>query len=191
MGDRRFTRVIGNLEDSVLTNALMLNNNTLMAMIKTVAQWAPRTAIKSSLALDSGDQVDVFTVTGGYVLLTGMTVILTEAVSAHAALIGFVFDPVAAYGASATDIATETGSADLQSGAIGDMFAADLDATAVVKYANGTALAPHGKVHPGGLVLTPGGGIDVTISTSNPTSGIGDVICLYQPLTPNAYILVN
>jgi hypothetical protein len=54
-------------------------------------------------------------VTGGYVLLLGMVTVITEAVSAHAALIGYVFDPVAAYGALATDIATETGSADLAS----------------------------------------------------------------------------
>jgi hypothetical protein len=191
MGERIFAQTVGDVEAAVLTNAAMINNNTLMAMLKTMAQWMPRTAIKTSLALDAGDKVDVFTVTGGYVLLLGMVTVITEAVSAHAALIGYVFDPVAAYGALATDIATETGSADLASAAIGDMFVADNDATAVVKYANGTALAPFGAVNPGGLVLSPGGGIDVTISTSNPTSGIGDVIVFYQPLTPNAYILVN
>jgi hypothetical protein len=193
MGERIFAQTVGDVEAAVLTNAAMINNNTLMAMLKTMAQWMPRTAV-----------------TGGYVLLLGMVTVITEAVSAHAALIGYVFDPVAAYGALATDIATETGSADLASAAIGDMFVADNDATAVVKYANGTALAPFGAVNPGGLVLSPGGGIDVfgavnpgglvlspgggidvTISTSNPTSGIGDVIVFYQPLTPNAYILVN
>lgn len=190
MSDGHIIRTIGLLEDAVIGNATMINNNTVMALLKTIAQYMPRTAIKTGLALDAGDQVDVFTVTGGYILLTGMTVILTEAVTAHAALIGFVHDPPAAYGASTTDIATETASADLQSGAIGDAFAADLDATAVVKYAHGTALAPHGKVHPGGLVLPPGG-IDVTISTSNPTTGIGDVICQYTPLTAAAYLTVN
>lgn len=191
MGERIFAQTVGMLEDSVLTDAKMINNNTLMAMVKTMAQHAQRTCISTSLALTGGDLEDVFTVTGGYVVLQGMTLVVTAAVSANAALVGFVFDPVAAYGASSTDIATETGSADLQSAAIGDMFAADLDASAVVKYANGTALAPHGKVHPGGLVLTPGGGIDITISTSNPTTGTGDAILLYTPLTPNAYIVAN
>jgi len=189
MGLGNIVRTIGLLEDAVIGNAKTINNNTLMALVKTLSQNMTRTAIKTGLALDAGDQVDVFTVTGGYILLLGMTVILTEAVSAHAALIGFVHDPPAAYGASTTDIATETASADLQSGAIGDAFAADLDATAVVKYAHGTALAPHGKVHPGGLVLPPGG-IDITISTSNPTSGIGDVIAHYKPLTADAYLVV-
>lgn len=166
----------------------MDNNRSLMSLLKTLALGMPRTIISEDLALTAGDQVDVFTVNDGYVLLLGMTLVITAAVSANAALVGFVFDPVAAYGASATDIATETGSADLQSAAIGDMFAADLDATAVVKYANGTALAPYGAVNPGGLVLSPGGGIDVTISTSNPTTGTGDVIVTYLPLSVGAYL---
>ena len=191
MSERIQAQTIGLVTDAVIGDAAMVNNNTLMSMVKTIAQYMPRTSISTGVVLTGGDVADVFTVTGGYILLTGMTLVVTAAVSANAALVGFVFDPVAAYGASATDIATETGSADLQSAAIGDMFAADLDATAVVKYANGTALAPHGKVHPGGLVLSPGGGIDVTISTSNPTTGAGDVICQYTPLTANAYLLAN
>lgn len=182
---------IGLVDSPVLTDEKMVNNNTLMSMLKTIAQYMPRTSISTGVALTGGDLLDVFTVTGGYVLLKGMVLVVTTAVSANAALVGFVFDPVAAYGASNTDIATETGSADLQSAAIGDMFSADLDATAVVKYANGTALAPFGLVAPGGLVLTPGGGIDVTISTSNPTTGAGDVIVYYVPLTANAYIVAN
>ena len=190
MSDRNFARTVGFLEDSVLTDAAMINNNTIMAMLKTIAQHAQRSCISTGVVLTGGDVVDVFTVTGGYVLLQGMTVVITTAVSNNAALIGFVHDPPATYGASTTDIATETGSADLASAAIGDMFAADLDATAVVKYAHGTALAPHGKVHPGGLVLPPGG-IDITISTSNPTTGAGDAILLYTPLTANAYIVAN
>ena len=190
MGERIFAQTVGNVEAAVLTDAKMVNNNTLMAMLKTIAQYMPRTSISTSLALTGGDLEDVFTVTGGYVLLTGMTVVITAAVSANAALIGFVHDPPATYGASTTDIATETGSADIQSAAIGDMFAADLDATAVVKYAHGTALAPHGKVHPGGLVVPPGG-IDITLSTSNPTTGTGDAIVFYTPLTANAYIVAN
>ena len=190
MGERIFAQTVGMLEDSVLTDAKMVNNNTLMAMLKTVAQYMPRTSISTGLALTGGDLEDVFTVTGGYVLLQGMCVVVTTAVSANAALIGFVHDPPATYGASTTEIATETGSADLQSAAIGDMFSAELDASAVVKYAHGTALGVFGAVNPGGLVLPPGG-IDITISTSNPTTGAGDAIVYYTPLTANAYIVAN
>lgn len=190
MSNAAMIKNIGLLEDAVIGDAKMVNNNSLMAMVKTIAQHMPRTSISTGLSFISGDCLDVFTVTSGYILLQGMTVVMTTAGSANAALIGFVHDPLAAYGASTTDIATETGSADLQSAAIGDMFAADLDATAVVKYAHGTALAPHGKVHPGGLVLPPGG-IDITLSTSNLTTGAGDAIVFYTPLTPNAYVVAN
>jgi len=190
MGERIFAQTVGNVEASVLTDAAMINNNTLMAMLKTIAQHMPRSSVSTGIVLTGGDLADVFTVTGGYVLLKGMCVVITAAVSNNAALIGFVHDPPAAYGASTTDIATETGSADLASAAIGDMFSAELDATAVVKYAHGTALAVFGATNPGGLVLPPGG-IDITISTSNPTTGAGDAIVHYVPLTPNAYIVAN
>jgi hypothetical protein len=192
MSDKHLIQVIGRTEDSVIAStAVMVNtSNTLMSMLKTIAQHMPRTSISTGIVLTGGDLADVFTVTGGYILLQGMTVVITTAVSANAALIGFVHDPPATYGASTTDIATETASADIQSAAIGDMFAADLDATAVVKYAHGTALAPHGKVHPGGLVLPPGG-IDITLSTSDPTTGAGDAIVFYTPLTANAYVVAN
>ena len=188
--NKLFIQTVGRLDDTVLSNTLMLNSNTLMAMLKTMAQWAPRTAISEDLALTAGDQEDVFTVTGGYVLLKGMGVVITAAVSNNAALIGFVHDPPAAYGASTTDIATETGSADIAQAAIGDMFCAELDASAVVKYAHGTALGVFGAVNPGGLILPPGG-IDITLSSSNPTTGTGDAIVHYVPLTPNAYIKAN
>ena len=190
MGERIFAQTVGNTEASVLGGVTLNNRHTLMALLKTLAAHMPRSAVSSSLALTGGDLEDVFTVTGGYILLQGMCVVVTAAVSNNAALIGFVHDPPAAYGASTTDIATETGSADLAQAAIGDMFSAELDATAVVKYAHGTALGVFGATNPGGLVLPPGG-IDITISTSNPSSGTGDAIVLYTPLTANDYVVVN
>jgi hypothetical protein len=39
MGERIFAQTVGDVEAAVLTNAAMINNNTLMAMLKTMAQW--------------------------------------------------------------------------------------------------------------------------------------------------------
>lgn len=183
MSNQAMIKAIGQPEDAVIADTTkMINNNSLMAMVKTMAQRQMRVSIKSSLALDGGSVADVFTITTGYVLIYAMVMFITEAVSNNACNM--------AWGIDAT-----TGAADIPVGAnvdiadtsIGSAIYAEGDATALViaDQATKPALA---CITP---IFAPPGGIDVDLANSNPTTGIADFVIQYRPLTADAYIVAN
>lgn len=180
--NKLFVQTVGRLEDSVIGDAKMINNNTLMAMVKTMSQFQMRTSISSSLALDGGSVADVFTITGGYVMIYAMVMFLTEAVSNNACNMAWGFDPTT--GASDIPIGSNLDIADF---AIGDMIYAEGDATALAQADQATNSA-FACTTP---ILGPLGGIDVDLANSDPTTGIADFIVQYRPLTPDAYIVAN
>ena len=144
-----------------------------------------RTVESTSVALTGGDVADAFTVNNGAVLVKMIVLEITTAVSANAALIHFEADPTR--GTSNTPISKAACAADIASAAVGDQFAITGDSAVVaVKYANGTALADSATSSLG--IVVPEGGIDLKLSTSNPTTGIGTLHIMYEPLTPDAYV---
>lgn len=140
---------------------------------------------KASVALTGGDIEDVLTVSGGPILVTGLWVEITTAVSANACLIHFESDPT--NGASNTDISEGTAAPDLASAALGDVFALNGDSQDVmVKYANGTDL-PQMANNNGGIFV-PAGGIDLKLSTSDPTTGAATIYLQFYPLAPSSNV---
>ncbi len=137
------------------------------------------TAKATAVALTGGDIADTFTISGGPALCFGIWVETTAAVSANACLIHFESDPT--NGASNTDIAEGTAAPDIQSAAVGDWFYLNGDSQDVmVKAANGTDL-PQMANNNGGILI-PEGGVDLKLSTSDPTTGTANIYFLYEPV---------
>lgn len=155
--------------------------------LDTILAAAPRVVSKAGIALDGDTIEDVFLVAGGPVLIVSMLLILTEAVSAHNTLMGWVSDPTA--GTGPTDIAAE--GVDLVSAAIGDIFYAELDATTPVKAEPGTALPLAGAAGVCSGIVVPVGGIDFTFDNDTITSGIGTMHIRYLPLASGAAIVAG
>ena len=140
---------------------------------------AARISKNASVALTGGDVEDVFTVSGGPILIENIWVVITTAVSANASLIHFESDPTV--GASNTDISEGTAAPDIASAALGDVFALNGDSQDVMrKAANGTDLPV--KENQNGGIFCPAGGIDLKLSTSDPTTGVADVYMYWRPL---------
>ena len=136
------------------------------------------------IALDGNNVADVVTVSGGPVEMSVMALEITEVVSAHNCLMGWISDPTAdgPAGTNTTDIATS--GVDIVSAAVGDIFYAEFDATTPVKSVPGGAL-PLGS---GATMIVPVGGVDFTFTNATPTSGIGTLYIRYKPLAPGARI---
>lgn len=183
MGERIFSQTVGLVTDAVIADTTkMINNNSLMAMVKTMAQRQMRVSISSSLALDGGSVADVFTITGGYVMIYSMVMFLTEAVSNNACNMAWGID--ATTGAADIPIGANV---DIADSSIGSAIYAEGDATALIiaDQATSPALA---CITP---IMGPPGGIDVDLANSDPTTGIADFIVQYRPLTADAYIVAN
>ena len=135
--------------------------------------------------LTSGDVDDLFTVAGGPVRVLFIGLEITTAVSNNACLINFESDPT--NGAANTDISAAGGAPDLALGALGDWFYVDGVSTDVaIKAANGTALP---KCNSNFGTIIPEGGIDMKLSTANPTTGAATAYIRYQPLTSDARVV--
>lgn len=146
-----------------------------------LSSTSERVVLASSVALDGGSVANVFTVSGGPVLLLALIGEVTEAVSAHACNAKWVADPTA--GAD-TDMCAVL---DIQSVGIGTFLTIDgTIANAMVKAVPATAL-PLGIGMDIPLVI-PVGTIDLNLATSNPTSGIMNVYMRYSPLTINSLV---
>jgi len=143
--------------------------------------------IVENVDLTSGDVDDIFIVDGGPILCLGIFVEIITAVSNNACLINFESDPI--IGAANTDITAGGGAPDIALAAIGDWFCMDGDsADVMVKHANGTSL-PMVQNNNGGIVI-PEGGIDMKLSTANPTTGIANIYIRYKPLTSSAIVTI-
>ncbi|MFW9927780.1 MAG: hypothetical protein ACFFD1_00125 [Candidatus Thorarchaeota archaeon] len=167
---------------SVVENA----DGSVLERLEYIQAGIPRSVENSSVDLTSGDVVDVFTVSGGPVLVHMLAVEITSAVSANASLLHFEADPTT--GASNTPISKSACAPDIASAAAGDWFAVAGGSTVdMVKYANGTALPPVVSSAASGIVV-PIGGIDLKLSTSDPTTGVGNVYIVYTPMAPGAKV---
>ncbi len=132
----------------------------------------------TGVSLIGGDVADVFTVKNGPVFCHGIFVEITAAVSANAALLHFESDPT--LGASNTQISEGTAAPDIASAAVGDWFYLDGDSQVVMlKGANGTDL-PMMNSNNGGILI-PEGGIDLKLTTSDPTTGTANIYLIYEP----------
>ena len=157
-----------------------------MPSLLTYLRGTTRFARKESVALTGGDVDDVFTVSGGPVLCLGLWVEITTVVTANAALIHFESDPT--NGASSTQIAEGTAAPDIASAAVGDFFHLNGDSQDVMKKAaNGTDL-PMMENQNGGILI-PVGGIDLKLSTSDPTTGAATIYVSYIPITETSRLI--
>ncbi len=161
------------------SSAAPANDVSLAEVLREVYDLGERVASSTSVDLTGGDVVDVFTIAGGPILLLGLWVDITTAVSANACLIHFESDPTV--GASNTDISEGTAAPDIASAALGDVFHLNGDSQDVMKKAaNGTDL-PMMENQNGGIYV-PVGGIDLKLSTSDPTTGAATIWIRYKPL---------
>ncbi len=155
------------------------NAVSIAEVLREIYDLGERVASNTGVALTGGDVDDVFTVAGGPILLVGLWVDITTAVSANAALIHFESDPTV--GASSTQISEGTAAPDIASAALGDVFHINGDSQDVMKKAaNGTDL-PMMENQNGGIYV-PVGGIDMKLSTSDPTTGAATIWIRYKPL---------
>jgi hypothetical protein len=158
-----------------------------MTSLLTYLRGTTRFAERVSTPLTGGDVQDVFVVSGHPILCLGLFVEITTAVSANASLIHFESDPTV--GASNTDISEGTAAPDIASAAVGTVFHINGDSQDVMKAAvNGTDL-PMMENQNGGIYI-PVGGIDLKLSTSDPTTGIATLRIVYTPLGPKSMVTV-
>lgn len=169
-------------EASVPVEISTLSSPTSMAV-------GPKAFESTSVALTGGDIADVATVNNGAVLIHCIALEVTAAVSANASLVHFESDPTR--GSGNVDLTEGTLAPDIASAAIGDWFVSGGDGDDVmVKFANsgGAAAAPMQADGVNQGVICPEGGIDLKLSTSDPSTGAATLHILYTPLTPDAYI---
>jgi hypothetical protein len=140
----------------------------------------------SNVAVTGGSVANLFTISGGPVLLLALVGEITATVSNNSCTAKLVCDPTT--GAD-TDLC---GTLDIKQDVIGGFwFITGLDSDALINAVPGTTL-PRGMavadgtaLHP---VVLPVGTIDLTLQNSNPTTGSADWYLRYKPLTPNARV---
>jgi hypothetical protein len=149
--------------------------------IEHVDEFREQVAVATSVALDGGTVADIFTISGGPVLVLALIGECTEAVSANACNAKLVADPTT--GAD-TDMCAVL---DIQSLGLGSFLTIDgTIANAMVKAVPGTAL-PLGIGMDIPLIL-PVGTVDLNLANSNPTSGIATFYLRYKPLKAGALV---
>ena len=154
------------------------NGISMAEVLREIYDQMEKGISNTGVALTGGDVEDVFTVTGGHILITALVVEITTAVSANAALISFESDPTV--GSSDTDLTEGTSAPDLASASVGDHFyAVGGSGVVMVKVANGTDNPEGMDASP---VVCPAGGIDMILSTSGPSTGAATIHMRYKPL---------
>ncbi len=159
--------------------AMPANGVSIYGVLREIYDQSERAISNTGVALDGGTVVDVFTIAGGPIMILGLWVEITEAVSGNACVINFLSDPTV--GASTTDISEGTAGADLNALALGTVVYLNGDSQDVmVNAVHGTNL-PHMALNNMGIYC-PVGGIDMVLANSDPTSGIGTLWLRYKPL---------
>lgn len=148
---------------------------------------------RASVSLHNGNVADVFHIVG-YVLVTGMFMRITEAVSNVVCTMAWTFDPDD--GAADQPIGTAIS---VQNKGIGVKYYAELDGTALVEVAANVLMARMLDVlsisatnfNGAGCVMYDGD-IDVDMSAfAGMTTGVGDMIIEYEPITLNSRIVIG
>jgi len=182
MSNQMTSRTLGFLEDAVIGDAKMINNNSLMKLTKTIAQYTPRTCVSTGIALTGGSIADVFTVTGGYVSILAFVCHVTTVCSANACTMAWSADPTV--GAANTPIMAAI---EMNACVLGSMVWTEGDASAGIITANDTTLG-RWCLYP---IICPAGGIDMTMQSSDLTTGAITAMMIYSPVTADAYVVAN
>lgn len=156
--------------DAILVDTAAIEIDTTQLLLQTQVLLT-----KADVNVADGTVEDVYTVTGGPILVHFLGIVLTEAASNHSVTLAWTSDPTAGAG---TDTPISTG-LDIDSEAIGDWIYAEGDGTASVLAAVGTAVP---IVNSTGWVC-PAGGIDIDMQSANLETGIGTTYLVYTPLS--------
>lgn len=145
--------------------------------------------VRTSIPLHEGYLSKVFIVSG-HVNITGMYMILTTATSNEVCTMAWEFDPDS--GGAQETIASAVS---IQNKAVGTKYYSELDGSAVVEVAAGTAMIRvldvwdrTADAFSGKGLIAYDGHIDVDLSTASGDAGEGDFVIEYEPLTVNAKI---
>jgi len=148
--------------------------------VGTLGSWQIRCARNAAVSLTGGTVEDVFTISGGPILLLGIFAHVDTVVDA-ACNAKWQHDPTVG---STTDLCAVV---DSNTDAVGDIFYIEgATADAMVRAATGTASAL-GLIDGNGVFLMAGG-IDLNLANSDPTTGEWDVYLVYLPLTASSAV---
>lgn len=171
--------VLSGAVSGVASQATILSGavSTVTSYATALNAWDYRTVSKA-VALDEGSVNDVFTVSGGPVMLLNISLIVTEAVSAHNCTAKWQLDPDLA----TADTVDLCNTVDIISAAIGNVFGiTGTAANAMVKYTAG----PLCMVTP---VFLQAGGVDLVLGSADPDAGAGTAYLTYLPLASGAVV---
>ena len=167
------TNVVANRDGSILERSEFLMNHVTQGLAV------------ASVDLSAASPRTIFTITGGPILVHSLSIKITAACSANAALVNFNSVPTVG---SATPISKVAGAPDLQSAAAGDWFVSPADSTLVAaKYATGTSLPTRRSYTDATTATSVGqivdaGTITVVMSTDNLTTGTATAYMAFTPL---------
>lgn len=182
MSNQMMARTLGFLEESIASEELITNNNSLMKIIKTMGTFSRQVSMKSAFSLvNITASPDVMTVAGGYILVEAIFGVVVTACSANASTLALAIDPTV--GAANIPIGTAI---EMNAAALGDTVWVEGDASACIlmdQATNPALVAPYPFVF-------PAGGLDLTMSTADLTTGAIDLIMIWRALSPAAYVTV-
>jgi hypothetical protein len=181
MSNQMTSRTLGFLEESIASEELITNNNSLMKIVKTMGTFSRQVSISSSLSLIGGSIADVMTITGGYIIIEAIFGVVVTVCSANACTLALGIDPTV--GASDIPIGTAI---EMNAAALGDTVWVEADASACVLMDQATNPA----LYPFYSFLCPAGGLDMDMSNSNLTTGAIDLIVVWRACSPEAYVTV-
>ena len=161
------------------SSAVPADDVAIAAAIRELYDISEKSTVNTAVALTGGTVADVFTVAGGPILVLGLWVQITTAVSADACAMHFESDPTA--GASNTDLAEGTAGADITGLAIGSIVALNGDSQDIMRLCVVGVDLPVMENQNGGIFV-PIGGIDMDLANSDPSTGIADITIFYKPL---------
>ena len=169
----------GSGQDDSIKDSLDLAHTDLDAII--VKADMGRQTVKVTGTILTGGDVNVFTITGGPVKITGLFLIMDTATDA-ACKAGFTCTPSAGSETPMTPI--DGAGIELQTATdAGDIVYSELDNTImVVANTDGTAIP---KV-PDFWQIVPIGIISLALENNTPTAGVADIYVQWEPLAPGA-----
>ena len=182
MSNKSMAQTLGFIDEAISADELITNNNSAMKLLRTLTTFMPRASVSSNLSLVASTALpDVMTVAGGYILVDAIFGVVVAACSANASTMVIDFDPTV--GAADIPIADAI---EMNAAALGDTVWVEADATAAILMDQATNVA----LVPPFPFLLPAGGLDLTMSTADLTTGAIDLIMVWRAVTPGAYVTV-
>ena len=182
MSNALMGQTIGFIDEAIASEELITNNNSLMKLVRTMGAFSRQVSISPALSLVNSTALpDVMTVVGGYILVEGIFGVVVTACSANASTFALAHDPTV----GAADIVLNS-AIEMNAAALGDTIWIDGDATAatLADQATNPALAAPSPF------LLPAGGLDITMSAADLTTGAIDLIMIWRACSPGAYVTV-